>query len=139
MNKRTTTGIAIQGVKLTAGDVEVLLDRLHQPDCIVEAMTDVHPDDGPAAYEADEIEAAIETLVEVLRGQRILLRPLLIGIETEVLAEAIEGSVWLAMADNQYNDGIISAAKLARYERQLRAAAAKVEEITGRTLKVPTC
>ena len=132
------TRVTLQGIRFSDTDAEVILHRLGIPDALAEALTDV-PDDCPApAYSAEDVLEAAGTLERVFRGELLLARPLT-PVECDTLADTIEGSTWASFAFNAQAAAELGERAVARIHRELEIAGAKVAELLGRPLDVPTC
>lgn len=70
-------------MRFTPLEVEVLMDRLGLEDCYIDCFNELHA--------VEEIETALEVVVERVRGGEIDIRKLS-GLEKQILEESVNGS-----------------------------------------------
>jgi hypothetical protein len=114
---------------LTEGEKAALEDRLSMPDLFVQVFTDTPEGEEPCGYAGDQIEEAVGIVAaDVDRG--LLFTADMDDLQKAVLREAIEGSTWIANADDtpQAKNGA---------RRVLESLAEKLEAVGFENIEVP--
>lgn len=114
-------------IVFTKREAGILFDRLSAPDAVAEALTDTHPDDEAPSYTCEEALVAAEKLgteINLFRSVNVETQ-----LDRDVIADAVDGSVFPYFIDDSYEDGDMTAAErggwiatLRRIERKLAKA-----------------
>ena len=120
-------------IQLTDMEVDILCHRLEIADVIADCLFNTDED-----FTFDDVEFTARTLHDTINATKTLPNASdLDNIDKEVLAEAIEGSTWFPIMQQEYANKNVSSQTFTKAIVSLESVERKIGQLIGRKVRAP--